>query len=268
MSSRRIRSVSLFFPVYKDEQTVRLVTEKALRLLRSLELEAFEVIIIDDGSPDRAGEIADRLARECQDVRVIHHPRNLGYGAAIRSGLAAARFEWILFTDGDDQYEIEDFRKQLRLSDRYDLLVSFRYKKIYSLQRVFISWVYNRLVQLIFHVQFRDISTALRMVRRELIDDLMLEASSPFIGAELAIKALLKGYRVGEIGIQMFPRIQGGGSATTWRNILLTIREVFRCRRSIFSLDYDLPPTRQRAPTEAGTMLAASEHTSQSETLT
>jgi len=231
LSSRRIRSVSLFFPVYKDEQTVRLVTEKALRLLRSLELEAFEVIIIDDGSPDRAGEIADRLARECQDVRVIHHPRNLGYGAAIRSGLAAARFEWILFTDGDDQYEIEDFRKQLRLSDRYDLLVSFRYKKIYSLQRVFISWVYNRLVQLIFHVQFRDISTALRMVRRELIDDLMLEA-------------------------------------TTWRNILLTIREVFRCRRSIFSLDYDLPPTRQRAPTEAGTMLAASEHTSQSETLT
>lgn len=238
-------SISLFFPVYNDEKTVRIVAEKALHLLTSWDCE-YEIIIVDDGSPDRAGEIADELAREHPCIRVIHHPRNLGYGAAIRSGLAACRFQYICFTDGDDQYEIEDLRKLLKLSDYYDLIITFRYKKIYSHMRLFISWVYNKVLRFLFRMPFRDVSTGLRIVRKSVVDDIELETNSPFIGAELAIKAMLKGYRIGEVGIQTFPRTFGVSSSTSLKNILATLQDIWRIYRKVFSDDYDLPQQRPR----------------------
>ena len=103
-------NVSVFFPVYNDERTVERVTEKAIAVLEEIAQE-YEVIIVDDGSPDRSGQLADELARKHPCVSVIHHPRNMGYGAAIKSGLAKARYEWICFTDGDDEYDLFDLRK-------------------------------------------------------------------------------------------------------------------------------------------------------------
>jgi glycosyltransferase involved in cell wall biosynthesis len=238
-------SVSLFFPVYRDERTVRVVAEKALLLLRSLQVP-FEVVIVDDGSPDRSGAIADELAREHPEVRVVHHPRNLGYGAAVRSGIEASRNAIVCMTDGDDEYEVEDFRKLLKLKDRYDLIVTFRYRKIYSNTRIFVSWVYNVLLRFFFRTPFRDVSTGLRLVRRVVLEDVQLESTSPFVGAELAIKAMLKGYRVGEVGIQTFPRSFGRGSSTSVPNILATIRDMWRIYHRVFSDAYELPSGRER----------------------
>jgi len=237
--------VSLFFPVFRDERSVRNVAEKALKLLSEL-CSDYEIIIVDDGSPDRSGEIADELAREHGSIRVIHHGKNLGYGSAVRSGLAASRFEYICLTDGDDEYEVEDFRKLLKLRDRYDLIITFRYKKIYSNTRIFVSWVYNKLLRLLFRMPFRDVSTGLRMIRKSVIEGLELESTSPFVGAEIAIKAMLKGYAVGEVGIQTFPRVFGKGATVSVSNILATMLDVFHVYRKVFSDTYDLPPNRAR----------------------
>jgi len=237
--------VSLFFPVFRDERSVRNVAEKALKLLSEL-CSDYEIIIVDDGSPDRSGEIADDLAREHGSIRVIHHGKNLGYGSAVRSGLAASRFEYICLTDGDDEYEVEDFRKLLKLRDRYDLIITFRYKKIYSNTRIFVSWVYNKLLRLLFRMPFRDVSTGLRMIRKSVIEGLELESTSPFVGAEIAIKAMLKGYAVGEVGIQTFPRVFGKGATVSVSNILATMLDVFHVYRKVFSDTYDLPPNRAR----------------------
>lgn len=239
--------ISLFFPVYRDEATVEIMVEKALALLRELSDE-YEVIVIDDASPDRAGAIADELARRNERVRVIHHPVHMGYGAAVRSGLSASTFEYICFTDGDDQYEVKDFAKLLKLRDRYDLIITFRYKKIYSSRRIFISWFYNKLLRFLFRTPFRDVSTGLRMVRRSVLADIELESRSPFIGAELAIKAMLRGYRVGEVGIQTFPRTFGRGSSTSVHNIVATMADMWQIYRRVFSDGYDLPPGRPRGP--------------------
>ena len=236
---------TLFFPVFRDERSVRTVAEKGLKLLSEL-CSDYEIIIVDDGSPDRSGEIADDLAREHEKIRVIHHEKNLGYGAAVRSGLAASRFEYICQTDGDDEYEVEDLRKLLRLRERYDLIITFRYKKIYSTWRIFVSWVYNKLLRILFRMPFRDVSTGLRMVRKSVVKDLDLESTSPFIGAEIAIKAMLKGYAVGEVGIQTFPRAFGKGATVSFPNILATIRDVSRVYRKVFSDTYDLPANRMR----------------------
>jgi glycosyltransferase involved in cell wall biosynthesis len=221
------------------------VAEKALKLLPEL-CSDYEVIIIDDGSPDRSGAIADELAREHPAVHVIHHPTNRGYGAAVRAGLAASRFEYICLTDGDDEYEVDDFRKLLSLRDRYDLIITFRYKKIYSSSRIFISWIYNKLLRLLFRMPFRDVSTGLRMIRKTVVDDLELESTSPFVGAEIAIKTMLKGYAIGEVGIQTFPRAFGKGATVSLTNIIATMRDGLRVYRRVFSDSYDLPPNRAR----------------------
>lgn len=237
--------VSLFFPVYRDERTVRIVAEKALGLLESLDVD-HEIVIVDDGSPDRSGKIADELARERSCIRVVHHGSNRGYGVAVRSGIAACRFDSICMIDGDNEYEVEDLRKLLRLRDRYDLIITFRYKKVYSGMRIFISWVYNSLLRFLFKTRFRDVSTGMRLVSRSVVEDVSLEADSPFIGAELAIKAMLKGYRVGEVGIQTFPRTFGSGASTSRENIVATIVDMWRIYRQVFSDSYDLPPGRPR----------------------
>jgi glycosyltransferase involved in cell wall biosynthesis len=233
-------SLTVFFPVYNDEHTVREVTEKALAVCREI-VDEFEIVIVDDGSPDASGLIADELARDHPEVRVIHHLRNRGYGAAVRTGLAESRYEWICFTDGDNEYDLSDLKKLWRLRDYYDLVITFRYVRRYSGFRIVVSRVYNMVLRRLFFTRYRDVSTGLRLARKTLIDELSLEASSPFIGAEIAIKTMLKGYRVGEVGIQTFPREFGRGSSTTPRNIYRTIVDMVQCHRRIFSQDYELP---------------------------
>ncbi len=235
--------VSLFFPVYNDEATVARVAEKAIRTLEEL-TEQYEVLIVDDGSPDRAGQIAEEIACRNPAVRVIHHPRNLGYGQALRTGFEAARFEWICFTDGDDEYEVDDLRKLLRLKDYYDLIITFRYAKRYGSWRIFVSSVYNHVLRFVFQTRYRDVSCGLKLIRREVVSELSLQSTSPFIGAEVAIKTMLKGFRVGEVGIQTFPREFGRGSSTSLRNIMATIRDMVAVYRTVFSVRYDRPLNR------------------------
>jgi glycosyltransferase involved in cell wall biosynthesis len=233
-------SLSVFFPVYNDEATVARVAGKALRVCAEI-ADAYEVIVVDDGSPDASGRIADALADRYDAVRVVHHDSNRGYGAAVRSGLEACQHEWICFTDGDDEYDLRDLKKLWRLRHHYDLIITFRYVRRYSGFRTLISRVYNVVLRHLFFTRYRDVSTGLRLVRRSLVDELTLEATSPFIGAEIAIKSMLKGYRVGELGIQTFPREFGRGSSTSPQNIYRTIVDMIRCYRRVFSTDYELP---------------------------
>jgi len=238
--------VSLFIPVYRDERTVAAVVTRALHVLREV-AGRYEVIVVDDGSPDASGRIADELARAHACVRVAHHPRNLGYGAAFKTGIAMSTFEWICMVDGDNEYDVYDLKRMLMLRNYYPLVIAFRYRKLYSTMRIFVSYVYNALLRFLFRTRFRDISTGIRVIHRSVLDEVTIESNSPFVGAELAIKAMLRGFPVGEVGIQTFPRKFGTGSVLTVPNVLKTMRDVFRMRAEVFSERYLLPEGRERA---------------------
>jgi glycosyltransferase involved in cell wall biosynthesis len=237
-------NITLFFPVYNDAKTVRRVTEKAEIFLKDV-AEKYEIVIIDDGSPDDSGMIADQLAEENPSVKVIHHSHNKGYGAALKTGFAAANYEIICFTDGDDEYDIFDFYKLIKLVDFYDLIITFRYRRMYSRLRIIISRVYNCLLRMSFRISYRDISTGLRLVKKSVIEDVELESDSPFIGAELTVKIMLKGYRIGEVGIQTFPREFNKGSIVTINNIFSTLKDIRKIHKSIFSKNYDISKNRR-----------------------
>lgn len=238
-------NISIFFPVYNDERTVKIMIEKSIEVCQKI-ADEFEIIIVNDCSPDNSGKIADDLSQIYSFIKVIHHKKNLGYGAAVKSGIANAKYEWICQTDGDDEYDIYDLIKLAKHKDYYDLIITFRYKKIYSNKRIFVSYVYNKILRYLFRTSYRDISTGLRLIKKSLIQDLSLVSDSPFIGAEITIKSMLKGYRVGEVGIQTFPRTVGKGASTSWKNILSTIKDMMKVYQEIFSDDYELPHNRQR----------------------
>ena len=110
--------ITLFFPVYNDEFTIPIMVEKSIQVLNEI-ANKYEIIIINDGSPDKSGEVADQFAAKYSSVKVIHHEKNMGYGAAIQTGFKHANFEWICFTDGDDEYDVMDLKKMIKLKEYY-----------------------------------------------------------------------------------------------------------------------------------------------------
>jgi glycosyltransferase involved in cell wall biosynthesis len=227
-------SVAIFFPVYSDESTVRAVAMKCLKVLDEIASKKM-VIIVDDGSPDNSGKIADEIAGEYSDVLVVHHETNLGYGAALKTGFEhAIKYDWICFLDGDDQYDAHDLVHISKLFYHYDLIITFRYSKIYGTTRLFISYVYNLILRLLFRSPFKDHSCGLKAIRADVIRDISITANSPFVGAEIIIKSMVRGYPIGEVGIKTYPRRFGQSHSTSLKNILRSIDDMLRVRKEIF----------------------------------
>jgi glycosyltransferase involved in cell wall biosynthesis len=228
-------SIAIFFPVYNDESTVEKVAMKSLDVLSDIASD-YKVIIVDDGSPDRSGEIADRLASQYPGKIIsVHHEKNLGYGAALQTGFRySLDYEWICFTDGDDQYDVRELYHISKLFHRYDLIVTFRYYKIYGTMRIFISYVYNKIIKWLFKSHLRDHNSGLKVIRSSVIKDMDIISTSPFVGAEIIIKSMVRGYHIGEVGIRTYPRTFGQSSSTSIRNIIASIRDMWRVYKEIF----------------------------------
>ena len=221
----KIKSISLMFPLYKDKSTVKLMITKSSNVLRKLKRK-YEIIIIDDGCPQNSGKLAREVAKKFTNIKIFFHKKNLGYGAALKTGLQKCKNDWIFMVDGDAEYDVNDLPRLFRATKNCDLVITYRYKKKYNTYRIIISWVYNAILRLIFNIKFRDISTGSRLVSKKLIKNIKLRSNSPFVGAELAIKAGLAGYKVGEIGIHTYPRTFGSGSSVGLKNILLTLKDM------------------------------------------
>ena len=219
------KSISIMFPLYKDKRTVKSMILKSLKILKKTK-KKFEIVIVDDGCPENSGKIAQVLSKKNPKVRVYFHKKNLGYGAAVKTGLKKCRHDCIFATDGDDEYDVGDLPRMLKAFYKSDLVITYRYKKKYKTIRIIISWVYNIILRLLFKTNFRDISTGSRLISKKLVKKIKLTSNSPFIGAELAIKSKYAGFDVSEIGIHTYPRTFEAGSSVSVKNIILTIRDM------------------------------------------
>ena len=150
----------------------------------------------------------------------------MGYGAAIKTGLKNCKNEWIFQTDGDAEYDVNDLLKLIKKTKVSDLVVTYRLKKKYKTSRIVISWIYNSILRILFDTKYKDISTGSRLINKKILKKINLISNSPFLGAELAIKSKYKGFKVSEVGIHTYPRTFGSGSSVSFKNILLTIKEM------------------------------------------
>jgi glycosyltransferase involved in cell wall biosynthesis len=202
-------SLSVFFPAYCEAGNIQRMTPKAVEVLESLGLSDYEVIVVDDGSPDRTGAVADELARRFPKVRVVRHETNLGYGMALRTGFKSTRMDYVFYTDGDNQFDLDDLRKFVALIPFTDIVSGFRIRKQYSLYRKITSFTYNLILRILFDLSDRDIDCAFKLYPRELFDRIELESRDAFIDAEVAIKARALNYRTTEVGVTHLPRTDG-----------------------------------------------------------
>ncbi|HPS64578.1 MAG TPA: glycosyltransferase family 2 protein [Ignavibacteria bacterium] len=224
-------SLSVFFPAYYDEKNIDKVVHKAVEVVESLNPKDYEIIIIEDGSPDKTGEVADALAVLYPKVRVIHHPKNLGYGATLRDGFLNAKMDYVFYTDGDNQFDLDEMKKFVALIPFSDIVVGYRKHKQYSLYRKFTSLCYNYLLKIIFDIHYWDIDCAFKLFKTELFKKIKINSIDAFIDAEIMLKAKLLDYTVTEVGVNHLPRVDGISTGARPSVILRTIREVFDYRK-------------------------------------
>ena len=217
-------SISVFFPCYNEQENVRRTVEKALDVLEKLNAD-FEVIIVDDGSSDNTGRIADEIAGSNNKVKVVHHGRNLGYGAALQSGFKAATKELVFYTDGDGQFDINEMPPLLDLMEQYDIVSCYRLNRRDPLIRKINAWCWTRLVCFLFGLKVRDIDCAFKLYKREIFDKIEMSSTGALIDAEILARAAHKGYRITQKGVHHYPRTAGAQTGANIRVILRAFKE-------------------------------------------
>ncbi len=233
-------SLSVFFPAYNDAPSLPALLEKAFAVL-SAHADDFEVIVVNDGSRDStAGVLAELRKRYGPRLRVVTHPVNRGYGGALRSGFAAATKELVFYTDGDGQYDIGELPALLeRMAPEVGLVNGYKLERHDPRHRIWIGNVYNRLARLLFRIRIRDIDCDFRLIRRSLLEEIRLAATSGAVCVELVRKLELSPYRVVEVGVHHYPRRHGRSqffrarslATTLWQLLQLWVRLVILPRR-------------------------------------
>jgi len=202
-------SISAFFPAYNDEGTIASMVIKTVDVLKSLTND-FEVIVIDDHSPDNSGKISDELAKKYKEVRVIHHEKNKGYGGALKSGFKAAKKDLIFYTDGDGQYNVFEIKKLLPLmTSNVDMVNGYKIKRNDPLHRVILGKLYHLGIKFMFGLKIKDVDCDFRLMRKSIFDKINLKSNSGLICAEMMKKIQDAGFKIREVGVSHYFRTHG-----------------------------------------------------------
>jgi len=230
----RRHSLSVFYPCYNEQDNVRRVVGEALAVLPSLS-DDFEIILVNDGSRDRTGEIIDALAGEDERIRAVHHEVNRGYGGALQSGFRAATKDLVFYTDGDGQFDIAEIAKLLALIDSHDIVSGYRVRRQDGLMRRLNAWAWGRLVTWVLGFRCRDVDSAFKLYRREIFERIRMKSTGALIDAEILARAARAGYTLTEVPVTHRPRVAGTQTGAKLGVILRAFRELLRLRKEIVS---------------------------------
>ena len=225
-------SISVFFPCYNEQDNVARTTEQALAVLEKLNAD-FEVIIVNDGSSDATAKIADEIAAKNNRVKVVHHPTNLGYGAALQSGFKTASKELVFYTDGDGQFDINEMPPLLPLMQQYDIVTCYRLNRQDNLIRKINAWCWTKLVCLLFRMKIRDIDCAFKLFKREIFDNIEMVSAGALIDTEILARAIRRGYSYTQKGVHHYPRTAGTQTGAKITVILRAFKELFKLHSQI-----------------------------------
>jgi len=220
-------TLSVFFPAYYDEKNIDKVVHKVVQVLEEMHLKNYEVTIIEDGSPDNTAKVADELVAQYPKVKVIHHEKNQGYGATLYEGFTTAKCDYVFYTDGDNQFDLDELKKFVALIPFTDHVVGYRKKKQYSTYRKITSFTYNLVLKWVFKIDYVDIDCAFKIFKRELFDRIIIKTKDAFIDAEIMIKSDRLGYVTTELGVKHLPRLDGISTAARPSIIIRTIKEIY-----------------------------------------
>lgn len=225
-------NISAFFPAHNEEGNIAELAKKTLYVLNEI-CDEYEVIIVNDGSKDRTLEVAKELAEIDGHVKVVNHEVNKGYGAAVKSGFASAKYEWVFFTDGDGQFDVNEIKKLTELTEKYDVIAGYRINRQDPFHRKLNAKMWSTLVNMLFRLGARDVDCAFKLLKKEILDKNTLEADGAMISTELLAKAKKGGYKIGEVGVRHYPRTAGEQSGAKLKVIIKAFIELFRLYKKL-----------------------------------
>lgn len=229
------KSISIVLPAYNEEKNIKLMADKCLEYLGK-NFKHYEIVIVDDGSTDFTGKIIDELADKHKGIiRAIHQHPNLGYGAALRTGLTNARNELVFYTDSDDQFDISQINEFMPFVEFYDILLGYRASRQDPWFRLWISAGYNFLVSSVFGLHVKDVNSSFKIFHRRALDKINITSKEFFVDAEIIARARRNNFKILERPVRHFSRRQGN-TTVNLRHVASTLKEMFGVFRELRAL--------------------------------
>jgi len=226
-----VDKLSVFLPAYNEEKMLAKTTKSVDQILRKIAGD-YEIIIIDDGSRDRTGQIAEKLASENKKIKVIHHSPNRGYGAALKSGMYAARFPWLVLIDADGQFDFNEVRKFFKKQKKTnaDIVWGYTLNRKVPFVRKINTFLWRSVISLIFGLKVKWIDCGFRLFRKEVIQKIpKLESErGAFISSEFLIKAKKSGFKIVEVEVHHYPDVAGGSTGADLKVIIKSFINLFQ----------------------------------------
>ena len=227
-SNSKSYGLSVFFPAFNDEDSIATLVHEAMDAALRITND-YEVVVVNDGSSDGTATVLNDLASREPRLRVIHHPRNLGYGGALRSGFESATKDLIFYTDGDGQYDVREMASLVPLMvEDVDVVNGYKIRRSDSRRRIVLGAIYKFLARRMFGLPIRDVDCDFRLMRREAVQSLKLTSTSGVICTEMIYKLSKAGYRFAETPVNHYPRLHGQSQFFTLRRVTKTGCDFFR----------------------------------------
>ena len=220
------RSLSVVLPAHNEEEAIATTVHEAIETL-SIWMLDFEIIVVDDGSQDSTGAIVDTMSITHPCLKVIHHPVNKGYGAALVSGFEAASKDLTFFMDSDGQFDIHDLARFLLLIEEYDAVLGYRINRQDTWLRKVNAWGWKQLVGLVFGIHIRDVDCDFKLYPTRFFRENILETRGAMINAEILYKFIRAGNSYTQVGVRHLPRRGGKATGAKLSVILRAFRELF-----------------------------------------
>jgi len=229
-----MKSLSVVLPAYNEEENAEHAVEHVSTVAQTLDRD-YEIILVNDGSADRTGEIGRELEGHTPHFRLVEHYPNRGYGGALKAGFQAATQDLIAFYPADAQFDFGEVERLLKPveEDRADIVCGYRVNRQDSFIRKLNGLGWNMVVRLLFGYLCRDIDCGFKLFKREILDDVNIVSDGAMIDTEFLAGAKARGYRIAEVPLTHLPRGAGEATGANLAVIVKAFRDLFRFRNRL-----------------------------------
>jgi glycosyltransferase involved in cell wall biosynthesis len=227
-------SLTVSMPAYNEAENIRPMIDMVRAKVEPL-VDDLEIVVVNDGSSDNTGDIVRQISKEDPRVRLVDHPVNQGYGAAVRDAVWAASKELIVFTDSDLQFDLSELERFLPRLKEADLVIGYRHARSDPWHRRFFGHGWSWLVNLLFGYTARDIDCAFKLFKRRVIETIQVESGGAMFSAEFLVRAKLAGFKIVEEPVNHYPRVAGSQTGARPDVILRAFRELLKLRWTMWT---------------------------------
>ena len=217
--------ICVLLPAYNEEENIERAVNSSVKVLETI-TENYEVLVVNDASHDRTGEIVEAMSEENPRIRIVHHKTNTRLGGAMRTGFENLKKDIVFYCDADNPVDMWDVKRSLPLMKDYDIVSGFRLNREETAKRKIYSRIYNMIVQRMFSFNMIDVNFSFKMIKRKVLDSVELHCSGGFIDGELIVLALRKGFKIAQVGVKYYPRTAGVSTMASPKIILQIMKEM------------------------------------------